>query len=130
MAGKEIANEDLTLQITTEGVTGSIEIISVPSTKVKANNKGVYRGDLIFNVSGLVQGVCGTSTAGSNLGVTISPTAVKVKAEGLEVLRKGDKVTEVTSSGAMQPGSPSPTACTITYDVEVVDAGQTKAKAE
>ena len=44
-------------------------------------------------------------------------------------MRLGDKLTGISANGAFQPGSP-PTSCSITYDVEITNAGQSKVKAE
>ena len=130
MAGKEIANADMTIEIITPGVTGNISLISTPSTIVKTNNKGVYRGDLIFSVSNIQQPPCGTVTPGTVASATISPTALKTKAENQLILRKGDKVIGLSSVGATQPGSPNPVPCIIIFDVEITNAGQIKVKAK
>jgi hypothetical protein len=109
-------------------VTGGVfTITSVASTKVKATGKGVYRGPLTYsfaggNFPGVVPG-----TARTLVDQTITPTAVKAKAEGLPVVREGD-------SGVMigvgdNPAAPPPTL-PISGPVEVVLAGQVKAKAQ
>lgn len=129
-----IANEDVTLTITTAGVSGSISIVSSASSKVKApKGKGVFFKEIEFNVSGLTEGECGTITPGTNTGEKILTTATKVKdANGDAVMRLGDKLTGIQSNGATKPKPTSPffESCTITYDVEITDAGQTKVKAE
>lgn len=130
MALKNIANENMTIEIVTPGVTGTISLVSTPSTKVKADGVGVYRGSLQFGVSNIQQSPCGTASPGSVASASISPTTSKVKADGQLVLREGDKVTGLSAVGATQPGTPSPIPCTIIFDVEITNAGQSKVKAE
>lgn len=132
MSLKAIANEDVTLTITTAMVNGSITIVSSASAKVNApKEKGVFFKEIEFNVSGLTKQSCGSITPGSNNGLKILATASKVRdINGDAVMRLGDKLTGIQSTGATRPPPQSPQSCTITYDVEITDAGQTKVKAE
>jgi hypothetical protein len=130
---KEIAVDGCTLTITTAGVNGTISIVSVPSTKVKAEDKGVYSGDMQL----MITGITGIPPAGSSspgtASCSISPTATSVKAEGQLVCRVGDKVQNVSAVGATEPNPPPPgntKPSTIIFDVEITDAGQTKVTAE
>ncbi len=124
-----IAVSGMTVSITTPGVTGKITLSSSPSLRVKAGGAGVYRGPLLLSVSGLISASCGSQLTGS-ASATIMPTATKTRADGQFVLRRGDKVTGVQSTGASNPGSPNPIACTITFDIEITNAGQSKDQAE
>ena len=98
---------------------GTFVITSPPSTNVKADGVGVYRGPLSGtfsggNASGFVSG----SVAGS---WTINPTASNVKADELPVIRVDDTGT-LTATGTIPP----PTGGTgpISGPVVVSDAGQ------
>jgi len=127
-----IANQDCTLSIITPGVSGVITVLSVPSTVMKAEGKGVYKKEIEFSVANVVAVApappCGSVTPGTVTSAKILATAIAVTTEGDAVMRLGDKVTGVTTTGATNPGSP-PISCTITFDVEITDAGQNKVKA-
>ena len=127
---KEIACESMTIKITTPGVMGQINLISQPDLKNRADGKKIYVGDLNFSVSNIIQTPCGTASPGMVASATISPTATKNMVGGKNVLRVGDKVTGLSAVGATQPASPTPTPCSITFDVEITDAGQNKVRAE
>ena len=130
MAAKDIATEDVTLTITTVGVSGSISITSIANKCANVDGRKVHFKEIVFDVSGLIQGACGTATPGDNTGVKILTTSnTFFDDNGDGVMRKDDKVTGVVSNNAMQPGMP-PTPCTITYDVEITDAGQNEVKSE
>ena len=102
---------------------GTFVIVSTPSIPTKANDKGIYRGPLVFTFTG---GSC-TSPVASNVtgGGSIPPSAIYDKDDGLEVIRLGDSV-EMVATGT-PPGGGS---VTCKGDVEVSDAGQDKAKGE
>lgn len=103
---------------------GVFTISSSPSTKVKAGGQGVYRGALVFTFAG------GIASGLTNIvgGGSISPTAVKVKADGQLVMRDGDFVlmsaTGQLAASPFTPGQP------ISGNVEIADPGQTKARAQ
>ena len=104
---------------------GTFVITSTPSTKNKAGAVGVYRGPLTFTFSGgSAPGVSPGSVVGSG---TINPTAIKSKADALEVIREGDTGT-LTGTGT-NPSPPPPTL-PVSGPVEVKTAGQDKAKAQ
>jgi hypothetical protein len=120
MAAKELAVQGCTLEIQTP-VSGNASITSSPSTKVKADNKGVYKGTVLVSVSGASQGNCqGASGVGS-----FTTTAQKCKVENETPLRKDDEAT-VTCNGTdpTQGGAP----CSFSATVKVSDAGQNKVK--
>jgi hypothetical protein len=103
---------------------GIFTIISQSSVKVKALGKGVYRGPLQYSFAG---GDADGFDPGSVLTAApqiINPTAVKTKADFLEVIRLGD-FGVMTATGSVS-GTPTP----IAGQVEVVDAGQDKVKAK
>ncbi len=100
---------------------GTFVITSTPSTKVKTENYGVYRGSLIWTFSGGNSiGFTNGTVAG---GGTISPSAAKVKADGQLVIRLDDFVS-ITFSGTLTNGNPG----TVVGIVEVSDAGQSTVK--
>jgi hypothetical protein len=106
---------------------GTFTVTSTPLVKEKASGKGIYHGPLTYsfaggNYPGVVPG-----TARTVVDQTITPTAIKGKAEGLPVVREGD-------SGVMvgvgdNPAAPPPTL-PISGPVEVINAGQNKASSE
>jgi hypothetical protein len=133
MSQKLVAVDGMTLTITSAGVNGTITIVSMPSTKVLAGNKGVYSGELQLMVSGIT-GIppAGSSSPGTAT-CSISPTATKTKAENKLVIRVGDKIQNVSAVGATEPNPPPPgntKPSTIVFDIEITNAGQTKVLAE
>ena len=117
---ENIANTDCTIDANNNA---SVSILSLPSTKNKANGKGVYRGTITVSVVGAsIEGTC-TQTA--PFSSTISPTAIKTKADGQEVIREGDSGS-VTVAGT----TPSSASCTIVVNFSIDDAGQDKAKGQ
>lgn len=126
MSLEYVANADLTLAHSAGSLIsgGTFTIISVASSNVKADS-GVYVTPLSFSFAG---GNATGFTPGTVAGAAaIQATATKTKADGLAVIRQGDKVTMIASG--TQPGPP-PVVVTITGDVEISDAGQTKVKAQ
>jgi len=123
MAGIEVANADLTLTVSDENNPTPV-ITSLPSTKVKANSKGVHKGQIdVVIASGLRVTPC---TQSVSVNASILTTAQKVKIEGDYVMRKGDKVTVPSVTGVLDGGG----GCTFPIDIEITNAGQTKVKAE
>lgn len=99
---------------------GAFVITSVPSVKVKIDGAGVYRGPLAGtftggNATGFVPG----SVAGA---WTINPTATKVNADMLPVVRDGDTGT-LTAVGTIAPPATPPTG-PVAGTVVVSDPGQ------
>jgi len=112
---------------------GTFTITSVPSIKVKADGKGVYKGTLVFTFTG---GSCSgppPDSASTAVGAgTIDITATKVKADGSFVIREGDTGSMSGTYVATNPAPPPPTVPGVFTDqpVEITDAGQTKVRAE
>ena len=102
---------------------GAFVVTAVPSTKNKAQGKGVFSGPLAFTFSGGNAAGCtpGTVTGGGS----IPPAAAKTKSEDLLVIRAGDSVTMVAAGTA-----PNGAAVSVSGKVEVSNAGQTKVKAQ
>lgn len=124
---KLLANEDCTVEITSSGVSGVVSINSSPSTVLFANNKSVYAGPMILSITNIKKSSCGTATPGTATAI-IQPTSKKITTQGKAVLREGDKVTGVKALGATEPNSPSPTPCSIMFDVEITNSGQSVVK--
>ena len=129
MALKEIAVDGLTIDHDSGSIVsgGSFTITSIPSLKVKCENKGVYTGTLSFSFSGGYVSPDDSGTTGTGTG-TIMFTAQKVKAENQFVLRKGDTGTMSGTYVKINPAAPPPTVPgTFTNQpVKITDAGQTK----
>ena len=103
---------------------GVFTITSIPSTKVRAEGKGVYAEKIDFTFAG---GSEPTVTSGTVEGSgSIPATATKNKSEGKLVVREGDTG---TLTGTGENPSPPPTTLPLTGPVEVSFAGQTKVKA-
>jgi hypothetical protein len=103
-------------------VTGTATFTSAPSLKVKAENKGIYKGSVGFVVNpGTTDG---TYTTNSPQTGTFSPQAIKTKVENDKPLREDDKKTLVLNglNGGGVPG-------TFSATIIIQDAGQTKVTA-
>jgi hypothetical protein len=104
---------------------GSFTITSSPSTKVKCEGSGVYKGTIAFTFSGgNGSGAVPGSVAGAG---TIVTTALKTKADAEEVVREGDTGT-LTATGTKE--SPPPPTVPFVGGVEISVAGQTTVKAQ
>jgi hypothetical protein len=118
-----IAVVGCTLQII--GLTpGTAQITSSPSTKVKAENKFVYRGTVMISVSGCTQGVY-TQTA--PVTGSFNNTATKVKADNQLVLLENDTTSPITVE--LQKTVSPFDKITVPITVKVLNANQTKVKA-
>lgn len=118
-----VAVQGMTLQ-DTSGTPGSpvITVTSSPSTKVNAGGSGVYFGGIDVSIaSGSVDGAgCVLSSAATG---TIPPSSQKMpNGSGDLANRTGDSVT-ITGAGT-QNNNP----CTASFDIEIVDPGQQKAR--
>ena len=102
-------------------VTGSITFVSPPSTKVKAENKGVYKGTVQFTVNTATNKVCTLNAPYSD---SFSPQAVKTTVESEKPLREDDEKI-VVLNGLDGGGNP----CSFSATVIVQDSGQTKVTA-
>ena len=116
---ENIANTDCTIDANNNA---SVSITSPASTKSKANGKGIYRGTINVSVAGAFTSTC-TQTA--PFPSTISPTAIKTKADGQAVIREGDSGS-ATVAGVLSGGG----TCSITVNFSIDDAGQDKAKGQ
>jgi hypothetical protein len=122
MPNAEIAVQGLTLTITGCSTPGTAAVTSPPSTKRKEDSHGVYKKQLDISISGCQNGSC---VQGAPKTDSIMPTATKNKCEGEFVLRKGDKKQGITINGT---NIGTGTACSFPINVEITNAGQTKAK--
>jgi hypothetical protein len=107
---------------------GVFTITSVPSIKVLAESKGVYKTPLTYtftggNAAGFVPGSIATLVP-----QTILATATKVLADGTLVMRAGD-IGTMTAQGTTTPNPPG-TPGAIAGAVEISVAGQTKVLAK
>jgi len=121
---KYIAVEGCTLSFRNPSHSGTITITSPASSKVKADNKGVYKSLLNVVISNGTDGSTTSSATGS--GVIIA-TATKTKADNIFVLRIDDESAVITMTGTSM--SPPPPTSTYTTTVYISDAGQSKVKA-
>ena len=86
---------------------GSFVITSVPSVKNKILGNGIFRGDLKYSFSGGNHPSVNPGTVRTTVDQTISPTAIKTKADGLEVIREGDS--GIMNAIGDNPSPPPPT---------------------
>lgn len=125
MALKEIAVQGCTIEDGNPANTTTLTDITVPSLKVKAENKPVYKEKLDFIiVTG--SGITGSCLTTAPINDSISSTAIKTKADGKEVMRKDDFKTIVTTGTNPSSGA----SCPLTFNIKISDAGQTKVKAQ
>jgi hypothetical protein len=118
MALIPVAVDGLTLVDDNVANTTSLTITSIPSTKVKAENKGVYAKELEFTINA-GSGIPGSCILVSPLtGQKISPTATKVKAEGELVMREQDSVT-INATGQTTPSPPPPSPCPLVFQIRI-----------
>lgn len=97
---------------------GVFTITSVPSLKVRADGKGIYRGPLQYTFSGGNASGFDSGSVATTVPQAIQPTAIKARADGLAVIRLGD-------SGQMAAiGTVSGTPTAIIGLVKISDAGQ------
>jgi|OM-RGC.v1.027682084 hypothetical protein len=122
---KEVAVDGCTIE--PQGIVsgGTLSITSVPSTKVKAEGAGVYRGQIQFTVSGANASGYDPGTVVTVGPATIPATALKVSADGQAVMRVDDQVPAAAMTGTIG-GTPTP----FVEPFAITDAGQTKVLAE
>ena len=105
---------------------GVFTIASVPDVKAKCESKGIYKGPLLFTLSG---GSASGFVAGSVMTtapVSMPATAIKTKVGGLAVMLEGDFVL-MNCVGTLPP--PTGGTAPVVGNVEIVVAGQTKVQA-
>lgn len=102
---------------------GVFTITSQPSTSVRADGAGAYRGPLFYTFAGGDADGFDPGSVATVVPQQIAPTAVKARVESLAPIRLGD-------SGQMAAvGTVSGTSAPIVGLVEVADAGQDKVRA-
>lgn len=121
---KELAVEGCSLEL--DHGSGSVSISTTPSTVVKADGKGCYKGSISFSISGF-KGTKILNPDGAGSG-SISGSAQYTKIEGSSAVLKDDSVTVTLTGTAGQGSSQHPETEDVT--VKVSDAGQTYAKGE
>lgn len=124
MALKYIAVQNCTLSFVNPSHTGTINIISPPSTTVKVDNKGVYTSPLAISIS---NGSDGSITNATGTG-TIIATATFVKVDNQFVIRVDDESLPITMTGTPPPPGTGPN--TYITQVRITNANQTSTKAE
>jgi hypothetical protein len=137
MTLKEVSNEDMQVAFSqTSGPPDSVytgdkgidlvEVVPTLSPKCKANAKKVATTGVTIVWTALGCPFTSATHTFVSGGGSVSPTATKTKANGQLVLRKGDTGTCAGGWTNDSSGAAVPCAC----DVEISDAGQTKAKAQ
>jgi hypothetical protein len=110
---------------------GVFVITSTPSTKAKAEGKGVYTTPLTVTFSGGSASGFLDESVMTTAPVAIAATATKTKAGGILVMREGDSLKLMTCIGTIDPPPPSPPYTgPIAGPIEISVAGQTKVKAQ
>ena len=107
-------------------ITGGVFVITAtPSAKTSApTGQGVYRGPLTYTFSGGSAAGFDPGTIATTVPQTINPTAIKASADGFKFIREDDN--GIMAATGTVSGTPTP----ITGSVEVISAGQTKARAK
>ena len=103
--------------------TGTITIVSVPSPKVFGEGRGVYKDSLLFTVTGANAAGYVAGTVATVGVASIPATAVKLKAEGIFVMRILDQATVAMIGNLAVIGQP-PTPFNEPWQIS--DPNQTK----
>lgn len=124
MTYKFVAVEGATIEPSEDFTSGTVDVISSPSTKSFLESKAVYRGSLSISISGaqLKSGpvvVC-QQTAPTVPG-SISPSTIKTSSDGENVIREGDNGATVQIVGKHPVSNAD---CLIPFTPTVTDAGQ------
>lgn len=106
---------------------GSFAVTSIPSIKNKLEGKEIFRDTLEYSFSGGSAPGVNPGTVRTIVDQEIDPTAIKTKADGLEVIRQRDSG---TMNAVGDNPSPPPTTLPVSGPVVVADPGQTKGKAQ
>lgn len=124
----EIANADMILAVDNPTVVATITQTGTPSVKTKLSNKGAIEDGYGLSVSAITApGAGATIPDAGPYSVVINATAIKVKSSNKLACRKGDK-SDIINATPQIPGVP-PTPYPVSFQVEITDAGQIKAKA-
>lgn len=121
-----VAGCELTVEYTSAGgENGVASITSLPSTTVKAEGNGVYRGQLSINVSGVTNSKSNATVPGPTVAVTMNPTSTKALVDGDAPIREDDTVT-----GTAYPTTTSSPPVTVptAFTVKVTGAGQSSVR--
>jgi hypothetical protein len=131
MAQKLIAVDGCTLNHKSGSIIsgGTFTVTSVPDTKAKCSNKGIYKTPLLYTFLG---GNCSTPACVPGSVATTAPqsitaTASKTKASSILVMRLNDFGT-MTAEGTL--AADGVTKVPVVGIVEISVAGQTKALSE
>lgn len=118
-----IAVQGCTLEVTTTIIEGTTQIISLPSIKCKAKDKGIYRDTVTVSLSAYSDGTYNqVGTATGNFIIT----STKCKADNQFVLRYNDSTAPITIN--LQNTVTPFDSKTATATVRISDAGQDKVK--
>ena len=123
-----VAVNGFTYQISNPLVVATVVLTGVPSVKNKAGGQGICKDGFGITVTAITVPSVGAVTPDPGpYNVTISATALKVKADNTLVLRVGDKTGTINATPYI-PGTP-PTPSPISFTIDIINAGQTKVKA-
>jgi hypothetical protein len=129
MALKNVAVQGMTLLLSDPTVVATVSIVDPPSSKVKAETKGVYRDGAQVSVSAITVPSAGATVPDPGpYVVPLNATAAKVRAESDLVLRIDDE-SDTINAVPQIPGTP-PVAYPVSFTVRVSVAGQSKVKAQ
>jgi len=123
MPNKKVVVQGAVLGFKEPIITGNVTFVSSSSTKVKAENKGVYKGSVQFTVNSATNSTT-TCTLSAPYSDSFSPLAVKTTVESEKPLREDDEKL-VVLTGTDSGGNP----CTINATIVIKDSGQTKVTA-
>lgn len=121
--GMALVPSDPTVQCT-------IVVTGVPSTRLKADNLGVYLDGTMLAVTAITVPSAGATIADPGpYNVPLNATATRTKSDGTLVLREDDE-SDIINATPQIPGSPSPTPYPVSFTIVIDSAGQTRSKAE
>lgn len=119
---KYIAVQGCSFSIDEKDATLLCSVTSIPSTKVKIDNKGVYSGSISVTVTGWTDEVM---ELGTGIGV-INSSANKISVENKKVLLEGDFCTIAITGVSLKTQS----TITVDYELKISSAGQNIVKGE
>lgn len=124
---KSIAVQGCSLEIVEEGKSAlSITISTSPSTDVKFDGKGAYRGTVQIAISGYTGGSIVSASGATVTPGTLSGSAQHVKIDGNSAVLEGDTSDVITVEGYDSMGHLVPDTCTV----KISNAGQDYVKGE
>lgn len=112
-------------------VVCTIVVTGLPSTRLKADNLGVYLDGTMITVTAITVPSAGATIPDPGpYNVPLNATATRTKSEGTLVLREGDESDIITTTTFPQiPGTP-PTPYPVSFSIVIDSAGQIRSKAE